>query len=257
MKIASWNVNSVRARLPNITAWLDAVRPDVLLMQEIKCQTPEFPAFEFQALGYQCHVVGQKSYNGVALLSRHPVSDVIEALSNPEGACDEQARYVEGTIQGVRIASLYLPNGNPIGTEKYEYKLAWMRRLKAHAQKMLGQDMPFVLGGDWNVLPEEMDVFDPNGWDQDALFHPLTRAAYREIVNLGLTEAFRALHPGEVAYTFWDYQGGAFQRNLGLRIDHFLLSPWVADRLNSCEIDPAPRALDKASDHVPIILTVT
>lgn len=255
MRIASWNVNSVRARLGNVTGWLESVRPDILLLQEIKCQTADFPRFEFEAMGYQCHVVGQKSYNGVALLTRLAASDIITTL--PGDPTDEQARYIEATIQGLHIASVYLPNGNPIGTEKYDYKLAWMGRLKAHIQTMLTNETPFVLGGDFNVIPAPADVYDPSGWEQDALFHPRTRTAYRSITNLGVVEAYRALHPDEKeSYTFWDYQGGAWQRNLGLRIDHFLLSPEAADQLQSCEIDRAPRAQDKASDHTPIIATL-
>jgi len=255
MRIASWNVNSVRARLGNVTGWLETARPDVLLLQEIKCETDAFPRLEFEAMGYQCHVTGQKSYNGVALLSRLPVTDILLAL--PGDTSDSQARYIEATIEGVRIASLYLPNGNPMGTEKYDYKLQWMARLKAHIQSLLKSEMPFVLGGDYNVIPSFEDVYDPQNWESDALFHLRTRAAYREILNLGLTEAYRALHPTEKeAYTFWDYQAGAWQRNHGLRIDHFLLSPETAVRLQSCEIDRAPRDQEKASDHTPIIVNL-
>ena len=255
MRLASWNVNSVRARLPNIVGWLESSRPDVLLMQEIKCETDAFPRLEFEALGYRCHIAGQKSYNGVALLSTSPVSDVRVGLDGDEA--DSQARYIEGTVAGLRVASLYLPNGNPMGTEKYDYKLQWMARLKAHCKNMMKNEMPFVLGGDFNVIPAAADVYDPKGWEADALFHPRTRAAYRDIVNMGLTDAFRALHPDAAeAYTFWDYQAGAWPRNLGLRIDHFLLSPEAADRLVSCDIDKAPRAKEKASDHTPIVVSL-
>lgn len=255
MRIASWNVNSVRARLPNVTGWLEAARPDVLLLQEIKCETDAFPRFEFEAMGYNCNVVGQKSYNGVALLSRHPVSEVLTAL--PDDPADAQARYIEATIEGLRIASLYLPNGNPMGTEKYDYKLAWMARLKTHIKALLETETPFILGGDYNVIPSAEDVYDPKGWEEDALFHPRTLSAYRDILNMGLTETYRTLHPHEKeAYTFWDYQAGAWQRNLGLRIDHFLLSPEATDKLVSCEIDRTPRAQEKASDHTPIIVTL-
>ena len=255
MRIASWNVNSVRARLANITSWLEAAQPDILLMQEIKCETDAFPSLEFKALGYECHVSGQKSYNGVALLARPAATDVRIGLTGDDS--DAQARYIEATVNGLRIASLYLPNGNPMGTEKYDYKLQWMKRLKSHAQDMLRKETPFVLGGDFNVIPADADLYDPKGWEEDALFHPRTRAAYRDIVNMGLTDAYRALHPDQTeAYTFWDYQAGAWPRNLGLRIDHFLLSPEAADRLVSCDIDRAPRAQEKASDHTPIILTL-
>lgn len=229
------------------------MKPDVLLLQEIKCQTDDFPRLEFEALGYACHVVGQKSYNGVALLSRLPVSDIQTHLEGDDS--DEQARFVEATVEGVRVASIYLPNGNPVGSDKFDYKLKWMKRLKGHIQALLKMETPFVLGGDYNVIPGPEDVFDPKGWEGDALFDTRTRAAWREILHLGVTEAFRALHPKAAeAYTFWDYQAGAWPRNLGLRIDHFLLSPDMADRLKDCEIDKSPRGEDKASDHVPIVV---
>lgn len=255
MKIATWNVNSAKARLPNITEWLGAAAPDVVLFQEIKCETASFPAGAFEALGYQVHAVGQKAYNGVALLSKLPVTDLVTRLpGEPE---DEQARYVEGTVGGVRIASLYLPNGNPVGTEKYPYKLRWMERLRLHAATLLESGQPVVLGGDYNVIPAPEDVYDPVGWREDALFRQETRLKFQEILALGYTEAFRTLHPGQVpAYTFWDYQAGAWPRNNGLRIDHFLLSPQAADRVIACEIDKAPRGKEKASDHTPVILTL-
>lgn len=253
IKIATWNVNSVKARLANVTGWIAEAKPDVVLLQEIKCETASFPRAAFEELGYQAAVVGQKSYNGVALLARTPIEDVVERLpGDPE---DPQARYVEATVSGIRIASLYLPNGNPVGTAKYPYKLAWMDRLRAHARTLLDREIPFVLGGDYNVIPAAEDVYDPHGWTEDALFRIETRRNYRSLVNLGLTEAFRALHPDERhAYTFWDYQAGAWQRDNGLRIDHFLLSPQAADRLVSCTIDRGPRGQEKASDHTPVVL---
>lgn len=256
MRIATWNVNSVKARLPNVLAWLDKAGPDVVCLQEIKCETGNFPAKDFEAMGYEVHAVGQKSYNGVALLSKLPVTDLLTRLpGEPE---DEQARYVEGTVAGVRIASLYLPNGNPVGSEKYPYKLRWMDRLKDHAQSLLKQEIPFVLGGDYNVIPEGRDCYDPAAWSEDALFRRETRAKFRDIVNLGLTEAFRALHPtAEHAYSFWDYQAGAWPRDLGIRIDHFLLSPQAADRLVACDIDREPRGQEKASDHTPVVVELT
>ena len=257
MRIATWNVNSVRMRLPNILEWLSEQKPDVVLLQEIKCETSAFPALEFQAAGYQAAVLGQKSYNGVAILSLHPISDVREGL--PGDDADVQARYIEATVQGVRVASIYLPNGNPIAddSEKYPYKLKWMKRLKAHAATLLENEMPVVLGGDYNVIPAAIDVYDPKAWEGDALFHPHTRAAWREVVQLGYTEAFRALHPEKThAYTFWDYQAGAWQRDAGLRIDHFLLSPEATDRMVGCEIDRAPRGKEKASDHTPVVLEI-
>ncbi len=251
LRIATWNVNSVKARMPNVTAWLKEARPDIVLLQEIKCETDAFPILEFQAMGYHGAVHGQKSYNGVAILSRFPIEDVAKCL--PDAENDQQARYIEATVCGLRVASLYLPNGNPLGTEKYDYKLAWFRRLRKHAAQLLIAEMPVILGGDYNVIPEAVDVFDPEGWEADALYHPSTRAAWREVIQLGYTDAFRALHPDQAhAYTFWDYQAGAWPRDAGLRIDHFLLSPEAADRLTGCVIDRSPRGQDKASDHVPI-----
>jgi len=253
MRIATWNVNSVKARLPNVLEWLNEAKPDVVLLQEIKCETPNFPALEFNALGYKSCALGQKSYNGVAILSRHTIEDVMEHL--PEAGEDTQSRYIEATVQGIRVASIYLPNGNPMGTEKYDYKLKWMTRLKKHAAKLLQDERPVVLGGDYNVIPEAVDVYDPKGWVEDALFHPKSRAAFREITQLGYTEAFRALHPQKThAYSFWDYQAGSWQRDAGLRIDHFLLSPEAADRMTGCSIDRTPRGKDKASDHTPVVL---
>ena len=253
MKIASWNVNSVNARLPNALEWLKENKPDVLLLQEIKCETEKFPRLEFEAMGYKVAALGQKSYNGVAIISLHPLKDVLEHL--PEAGADTQARYIEATILGVRIASIYLPNGNPLGTEKFDYKLAWMKRLQKHAKRLLESELPVVLGGDFNIIPEARDVYDASRWQDDALFHPKSRASFRDIVQLGYTEAFRSLHPQkENAYTFWDYQAGSWQRDAGLRIDHFLLSPEATDLMKTCVIDLTPRGKEKASDHTPIIL---
>lgn len=253
MQIATWNVNSVRARLDNVLTWLRESAPDVLLLQEIKCETAAFPTMDFASLGYQAAVVGQKSYNGVAILSRRPIEAVIEKLPNDDS--DTQARYIEATIDGVRIASLYLPNGNPLGGDKYAYKLAWMARLQAHMTRLLREEKPLVFGGDYNVIPNPEDVYDPQGWGEDALYYPPTRAAFRGLLHTGMVEAFRALHPhSREAFTFWDYQAASWPRGRGLRIDHFLLSPEAADRLVGCHIDPHPRGLDKASDHTPLVV---
>ncbi|CAO3402231.1 exodeoxyribonuclease III [Azospirillum sp. 11R-A] len=252
MKIATWNVNSAKARLPLITDWLRTASPDVVLFQEIKCETAAFPAATFEDLGYHVNAVGQKAYNGVAMLSKAPAEDVLTRLpGEPE---DEQARYVEATVSGVRIASLYLPNGNPVPGEKFAYKLRWMDRLYDHASKLLAQEIPVVLGGDYNIIPEARDVFSPQAFAGDALFRPESKAKFRALLNLGLTEAYRALHDDDRAYTFWDYQAGSWPRDNGLRIDHFLLSPQAADRLAGCTIDRGPRGLEKASDHTPVIL---
>ncbi len=253
MRIATWNVNSVKARLPNILGWIRESAPDVLLLQELKGETDTFPRLEFEALGYKAAVVGQKAYNGVAILSRHELYDIVDHLPGDE--TDSQARYVEATVQGVRIASLYAPNGNPVDSAKYPYKLDWMKRLTAQATRLLENEQAVVLGGDFNVIPAEDDVYDPKGWEQDALFRPETRAAFRALLHLGYTDAFRALHPHQKqAYTFWDYQAGAWARDNGLRIDHFLLSPEAVDRLKVIHIDRAPRGLDKASDHTPVVV---
>ncbi|MCE2510582.1 MAG: exodeoxyribonuclease III [Alphaproteobacteria bacterium] len=250
MKIASWNVNSIKVRLPHLLAWLKAAKPDVVCLQETKTVEDNFPFLEIEAAGYTAAVAGQKTYNGVAILSAHPMTVTEKRL--PGNKADEQARYVEAEIEGVRVASVYLPNGNPVGTEKFDYKLGWMERLKRHAEGLLKTETPFVLAGDFNVIPSKADVHDPEGWEKDALYDPRTRAKFRALLYLGLTDAFRTLHPQTMAFTYWDYQGGAWQRDLGLRIDHLLLSPQATDRLTACEIDKAPRKLEKPSDHTPV-----
>jgi exodeoxyribonuclease III len=255
MRIATWNVNSIKARMPVATDWLKSAKPDVVLLQEIKCETDAFPRFEFEALGYKVASAGQKAYNGVAILSHHPIDVILDHLPGDDN--DPQARYIEATIEGVRVASVYLPNGNPIDTEKFAYKLAWIKRLHAHAQKLLAEEIPFAFGGDFNVIPSAEDVHDPKGWEKDALYHPKTRAAYRELMSLGLTDAFRAFHPHQKhAYTYWDYSAGAWQMDKGLRIDHILLSPEATDRLASCFIDRTPRGQEKASDHTPVVAMI-
>ena len=254
VKIATWNVNSIKARLPNVVAWLKEAAPDVALLQELKCVDEAFPRLEIEALGYQAAVVGQKTYNGVAILSKAPIEDRLERL--PGDKADEQARYVEGTTFGMRVASIYLPNGNPVDSDKYPYKLAWMERLRKHARTLLDSEAPVVLGGDYNVIPAPEDCYDPEAWREDALFKLDTRQRFRAILNLGLTEAFRTLHRENGAYTFWDYQRGAWQNDHGIRIDHLLLSPQAADRLVACDIDRAPRGKPKASDHTPVICEI-
>ncbi len=249
--IASWNVNSIKARLPNVLAWLETASPDIALFQELKSVEENFPRLEIEALGSHCAVLGQKSYNGVAVLSKAPLEDVVEGLPGDPG--DEQARYLEATTFGLRVASIYLPNGNPIKTEKFSYKLAWMDRLRDHAQSLLQSELPVVLGGDYNVIPQDEDVYDSKAFAGDALTQPESRQRFRALLNQGYTEAYRALHGEPHQYTFWDYQGGAWQNDHGLRIDHFLLSPQAADRLEACDIDRGPRGEKKASDHTPII----
>ncbi len=254
IRIATWNVNSVRARLPRVTEWLAEAAPDIVLLQEIKTVAETFPTDAIADLGYNVAVNGQKSYNGVAILSKFPIEDVTKAL--PGDAGDEQARYIEAFTGGVRVASIYLPNGNPAPSEKFDYKLAWMERLYAHARTLLRQDEAFVLGGDYNVCPTDDDVYDPAGWADDALCRPDSRNRFRAVMNLGLTDAFRAFNttPGE--YSFWDYTGGAWQKGFGLRIDHLLLSPQAADRLAASGIDRTPRGREKPSDHTPVWCTL-
>ena len=251
MKIASWNVNSIRARLTHVTEWLETVAPDVLLLQELKGL--DFPAQSFKDLGYESAAVPQKGYNGVAVLSRYPIETVSIALAGDE--LDSHARYLETTINGIQIINIYLPNGNPVGTDKFAYKLAWMDRLIFQMSAWKNQGRPVVIGGDFNVIPEDIDCHKPSAWIRDALFQPESRERYRALLELGYVDAFRSLHPGEGGqFTFWDYFRQAFEHNRGIRIDHFLLSPELADRLVSCEIDRTPRAKEKPSDHTPIML---
>lgn len=250
MIIASWNVNSIKARLPRVTEWLTDVSPDVVMLQELKCQDENFPYLEIEALGYEVAVHGQKSYNGVALLSKHPIEDIMCGLPGDES--DEQARYIEATIKGVRIGGLYLPNGNPLPGPKFDYKLKWMDRLIARAKDLLTQEKMFILGGDYNCIPKDEDCYDPHRLAGDALTQPETRDRYYTLLNLGLTDALRHFHPTGSNYTYWDYQRGAWPKDNGLRIDHLLLSPQAADRLKKCGIDRVPRGRERASDHTPI-----
>lgn len=255
MLIATWNVNSVKARLDTVVAWLKEASPDVVCFQELKCEDQAFPRQAFEELGYNLAVHGQKTYNGVAILSKLPFDEVKTRLPGDDG--DEQARYVEAVVAGIRVASIYLPNGNPVASEKYAYKLAWMDRLIAHANGLLAHEEPFVLAGDYNVIPQPVDARNPAEWVNDALFLPPTRAKFRELINLGLTEAVRTLDPEPGLYTFWDYQAGAWPKNNGIRIDHLLLSPQAADRLQSTRIDKHVRAWEKPSDHVPVVLQLS
>ncbi len=257
MQIATWNINGVKARMETLLAWLKEAEPDVVCLQEIKSQDDQFPALEIEAAGYHVETHGQKGFNGVAVLSKSKPDEVVRGL--PGDPTDEQARYMEAvfSIDGgaVRIASLYLPNGNPIGTDKFKYKLAWMERLHRHAESRLRLEEPLVLAGDYNVIPEPRDARHPELWTGDALYQPESRDAFARLVNLGFTDAVRAV-TDDAVYTFWDYQAGAWQKNNGIRIDHALLSPEAARCLGGVRIDKHVRAWEKPSDHVPVVVTL-
>ncbi|MBM3567914.1 MAG: exodeoxyribonuclease III [Alphaproteobacteria bacterium] len=250
MKIASFNVNSVKARLPNVLAWLGEAKPDVCLLQETKTEDHGFPRLEFEDLGYNLALHGQKTYNGVAILSKQPLDDVVRSL--PGDANDTEARYIEAFTGGIRVASVYVPNGQAVGSDKFRYKLGFLARLKTHAASLVGLEEPVAIGGDFNVAPDDADVHDPAAWRDQVLCHPEERAAFRRISHLGFTDALAALAPGGHAYTWWDYRAGAWPKDHGLRIDHILLSPKAADRLKSAGVDRKARGQEKASDHAPV-----
>lgn len=253
MKIISWNVNSIKARLSHVLDYLQQEQPDVLMIQELKGL--EFPAAEFDTIQYETIYKAQKSYNGVAVITKQPANLIHNTLPGDEA--DEQARFIEFQYGGLRMINIYAPNGNPCPGKKYDYKLRWMQRLTAHIQTLRDQNVAFLIGGDFNVIPADTDCHNPAAWSEDALFRLETRAAFRSLIHLGLTDAFRARHPhAKEAYTFWDYQAGAWTKNNGIRIDHFLLSPALTDRLKDCRIDNGPRAWDSPSDHTPIVLEI-
>ncbi|MFV2002031.1 MAG: exodeoxyribonuclease III [Paracoccaceae bacterium] len=257
MKIATYNINGIKARTMALQAWLDEAAPDVVLLQEIKCLDQNFPRELFEQRGFNVETHGQKSFNGVAILSKFPLEDVRRGLAGDAG--DEQARWIEATVVGktaIRLCGLYLPNGNPVPGPKYDYKLAWMARLLARAKELLKDEEPVLMAGDYNIIPQDIDAAHPENWREDALALPQSRAAYRRIVNLGYTEAFRARNQAAENYSFWDFQRGAWQRNDGIRIDHFLLSPQCADLLTDCRIDADVRGHEKPSDHVPVWITL-
>ena len=250
MRIASWNVNSAKARQDHILDYLKAGSADVLLIQETKTQDVNFPVDLYQDAGWHVMFHGQKSYNGVAIAARQPLTDVMSGL--PGDAEDKQARYMEATIDGVRVATIYLPNGNPAPGPKFDYKRSWMERLNRRAEELLRDEIPVVLAGDFNVIPQDIDCYDPPGWEGDALTRAESRAAFNRLSLLGYTDALRACHPGQVLYSYWDYQAGAWQKDNGVRIDHLMLSPEAADRLVAAEVDKGPRGLEKPSDHTPV-----
>ena len=254
LKIATWNVNSIKARLPNVVQWLESATPDIVLLQEIKTTEENFPNLEINDMGYNIAVFGQKSYNGVAILSKRPIEDIKRGLFNDE--TEEQARYIEAFISGVRIASIYLPNGNPVDSDKFRYKIEWMKQLIVRARELFKLEECTVLAGDYNIIPSDKDVYDPESWKDDALCQPEARAKFREILNIGYIEAFRSLNNEAGHFTFWDYQKGRWAKDEGLRIDHLLLSPEASDRLETCKIDRVPRSKLKPSDHTPVWCTI-
>lgn len=254
MKIATWNINGVRARLDTLLTWLAETKPDFVCLQEIKSVDEGFPRDAIEAAGYDVAVHGQKGFNGVALLSRTRLEDVKRGL--PGDQSDQQSRYIEASVtagvRSIRIGGLYLPNGNPLGTDKFQYKLRWMGRLELHARDLVKSEQLLVLAGDFNVIPEAVDAKSPGNWTGDALFQPESRASFRRLQSLGLTDAIRSCHPNPGVYTFWDYQAGAWQKDEGIRIDHLMLSPQAIDRLIGAGIDKFTRSWEKPSDHVPV-----
>jgi exodeoxyribonuclease-3 len=254
MRVATWNINSIRQRIEPLAAWLAERQPDIVCLQETKCVDEAFPREPFEALGYNLALHGQKTFNGVAILSKIKFDEITAGL--PGDHTDDHARFIEVTMSlkgGVlRVASLYLPNGNPPNTDKYTYKIKWMDRLFQYATERLEMEEAFVLAGDYNVIPTADDVHNPALWTADALFLPQTRAKFRALTNLGLIDAIRAVSDDKGLYTFWDYQAGAWQKNWGIRIDHLLLSPQAADRLSAAGIDKHVRSWEKPSDHVPV-----
>ena len=252
MKIATFNINGIKARIEALPRWLEEASPDVACLQEIKCQDDAFPRGLFQDMGYTVETHGQKSFNGVAILSKYPLEDVVRGL--PGDDAHEHARWIEATVigrQAVRVCGLYLPNGNPAPGPKYDYKLSWMARMEARVRALLAEEMPVVFLGDYNVIPQPEDAAKPQAWVEDALFLPQSRAALRRIVHLGLTDAIRTRDPRPGVYTFWDYQANSWERGNGIRIDHLMLSPQAADLLQEAGVDRQVRAGDKPSDHVP------
>ena len=248
-KIATWNVNSVKARLPHLLDWLDAAKPDVVLLQELKCLDEDFPRLELESRGWHLAIRGQKSYNGVAILSRLPITEEIRVLDGD----NDEARYIEAKLaNGLRVASIYVPMGTSVDSDRFPVKLGFLDAVRRRAETLLTLEEPFILGGDYNVAPEAEDVFDVKVMEGQVLFHPEERQRFRRLLFLGLTDAFRALNPKPHQFSWWDYRGGGWQRDLGLRIDHLLLSPQAADQLTASGIDKTPRGWEKASDHTPV-----
>jgi len=251
MRIATYNVNGVNGRLPVLLRWLNETKPDIVCLQELKAPQEKFPEEAITNAGYKAIWHGQKSWNGVAILSRGAdIQEIRRVLpGDPE---DEHSRYIEAQVNGIRIGCLYLPNGNPAPGPKFDYKLRWFDRFTAHSAELLKENIPVVLTGDYNVMPTEMDVYKPERWVDDALFRPETRAAFKKLIDMGWTDAIRKLYPDQTIYTFWDYFRNAYGRDAGLRIDHFLLSHQLVDRLKAGGVDRNVRGWEKSSDHAPV-----
>ena len=254
MKITIWNVNSIKARTPHVQRFLKERSPDVLMVQELKGEN--FPHDDFADAEYTIEAVGQKAYNGVAIFSKSEHNMRIVHTALPSDSTDEQARYIEADVNGLRLINIYAPNGNPMGTEKFDYKLAWLKRLHERLHALRNENTPFIIGGDFNIIPTDEDCHDPNAWRGDALFQPQSIAMYRAFINLGLSDAFRTFNQQPEQYSFWDYQAGAWPKNNGIRIDHFLTSPMATDRTQSCIIDKEPRGWERPSDHTPVSIEI-
>ncbi len=259
MKIATWNVNSIRQRIAHLLAFLDTQKPDIVLLQETKVENDKFPIMEIEERGYNLALHGQKTFNGVAILSKYPLEDIVTALPGDEA--DAQARYIEAVVSirgsAVRIASVYVPNGQSPDSEKFPYKLRFLERLAAHAQHLLRYQEVLVVGGDYNVAPAAEDVYDPKGQEGTVCFHPEERKRFHALLHLGLYDAWRNLHPQDHAYSWWDYRGGGFVNDKGMRIDHLLLSPEALDCLGDCSMLREERATENPSDHIPVLATLT
>lgn len=257
--IATWNVNSIKARLEHVQRWLKETSPDVVLLQELKCVDENFPLTEIEDLGYNVATHGQKTYNGVAILSRFPLDDISRGLGGDD--TDEQARYIEGVVclpdAAVRVASVYVPNGESPESDKFTYKMRFFERLYSHVKHWESFDEPIVLGGDFNVAPELEDVYAPDKWDGQVCFHPAERQHFRALKHLGYVDAYRAARPDEHSYSWWDYRGGAYEQGKGLRIDHLLLNAYATDAIEDAWVDADTRAWEKPSDHAPVVVKIT
>jgi len=251
MKIATFNINNVNRRLPNLIEWLRSAKPDVVCLQELKSSDAEFPGNELLQAGYYAAYKGQKTWNGVAILSRR-AEPIVTRTALPGDKADEQSRYIEAAVNGILVGCIYLPNGNPQPGPKFDYKLAWFKRLQGHARRLLKENAPIVLAGDYNVAPTDLDIYPTKSWDNDALIQPESRSAYAKLLKQGWTDSLKELHPGERIYTYWDYMRHRWERNAGLRLDHLLLSPMLAKRLHAAGVDKEIRGRPHASDHAPV-----